>query len=427
MHANKSLLAFGAMTGALFIAATASAQWTQYLGPDRTAVTELAIGNWKNQKPQQVWAVDCGPGFGGAAIDKGTVYILDRVEGEADVFRALALASGKEIWRHQYPAPGRLSHHGSRSVPTIVGDRAYTVGGFGHLTCYDLKAQKKVWQLDLDEDFQTPSLKWGYAQSPLVLGDHVIVTPPHPDSPRLAAYDVKTGKRVWAKGTGGGDYYVSPALRTIAGVTGILQLTNSKVSFHDTKTGEELFTWSGWKCTWPIPSPTVLSDGKHVMITGGYGAGSVMLEVTRNGNNWKVNEKFRLKEGCQLHPFIEYDGYLYGNINENATLKKKTKAKGGLACVDPKSGKVLWRTGENPNFGRGAVLLGKDGLLIVDGNLGGITAVKPSPKSFSPVGDIAAFDHKSGDQKIWGPIAIVNRAIVVRDHEQIKAFRLPTP
>lgn len=399
--------------------------WPQYLGHDRNAVAKVVAGDWEKSPPTERWRLSIGPGFGGAAIADDVVYLLDRIEGEADVFRAISLTDGKEIWRHRYDAPGRLSHHGSRAVPTLADGKAWTLGGFGQLTCYDLQKRAPAWQLNLDDVFSTASLKWGYAQSPLLVDGLIVVAPPHPDSPRLAAFHADTGKLAWQSGKDGGDFYVSPALRTIAGVAGILVLTNEKLSFHEPKTGAELWNYTGWSCRWPIPAPTVLRDEKHVMVTGGYGAGSVMLACTRVGLKWEIQETFRLKEGCQIHPFVEFNGHLYGNINENDTLKRRGREKGGLACVDPVAGKVLWRTGEDPNFGRGAVLLAKDTLLVMDGDVGSVTAVNPSPKQFVPRATIKAFPHSGGDHKIWAPIAIVDGSIVIRDQNELKAFSIP--
>ena len=44
-----------------------------------------------------------------------------------------------------------------------------------------------------------------------------------------------------------------------------------------------------------------------------------------------------------------------------------------------KDGAVKWRTGANPNFGRGGMVLADGKLVIQDGNTGNVHLVKPDP------------------------------------------------
>ena len=78
-----------------------------------------------------------GPGYGGAAIRDGKVYVLDRVDKKKDVLRCLDLVSGKEEWTFSYDAPGDMNHEGSRSTPAVTEKYVYTVGPFGHFHCLD--------------------------------------------------------------------------------------------------------------------------------------------------------------------------------------------------------------------------------------------------------------------------------------------------
>ncbi|MFQ5810286.1 MAG: PQQ-binding-like beta-propeller repeat protein, partial [Armatimonadota bacterium] len=98
------------------------ADWPQYLGPTRDAKSsETGIArSWPEGGPKVLWTVPLGAGFGGAAISKGKVYVLDRIGSEQDVLRCLDLVSGEEEWSFAYDAPpGTRSHPGSRSVPAI--------------------------------------------------------------------------------------------------------------------------------------------------------------------------------------------------------------------------------------------------------------------------------------------------------------------
>ena len=83
-----------------------------------------------------LWTAPVGAGFGGPAVSDGKVYLLDRDEQVGDKLRVFDLASGKELWSFAYDAPGSFMFAGSRTTPTVDGDRVYTSGPLGDLYCH---------------------------------------------------------------------------------------------------------------------------------------------------------------------------------------------------------------------------------------------------------------------------------------------------
>lgn len=415
------LLALAAASAAL------AGDWPQFLGPSRNNISSETglLDKWPAQGPKTLWTVQAGEGFGPAAIADGKVYILDRKPGEADALRVLNLADGKELWKYEYPAAGNYSHPGSRSTPTVEGDTVYTVGSFGHVNAIDTKTRKPIWTFNLAKDYEAGKLNWGFAQSPLIHGDMVILSPTHADTPGLIALDKKSGKKLWESEAFGGDYYTSPMTHTILGVKGILMHTNDLLVFVAPETGKTIFKHKTRFCRWSIPMPTVFEDGR-IFVTGGYGAGSVMYKATKTGDEFKISQSFALpKDGSQLHPAILHKGKLYVNINENDKLRRDTMVDGGLACIDPDSGKVLWRTGANPNFHRGAFILVQDKIVLLDGNNGDLILIDPSADGYKEVSRTKVFDVPArGDNKIWAPLALSNGLLVIRNQSAIKCLDL---
>lgn len=429
MHYALHRFVMGFSILSVYAALSFAGEWPQFLGPNRDGVsTEKVASKWPAGGPSVKWSIPVGPGFGGAAIRDGQVFILDRVMDEADVLRVLDVKTGKELWSYRYDAKGRLSHYGSRSVPTVDDDAVYTVGGFGNLYCISRKTRQPLWHVNLAEQYPRGELKWGFAQSPLLYKGLVIAAPTDVSSPGLVAFDKKTGKVVWESEAFGGDYYVSPILRTVAGRQGVMQLANKVLAFVDPETGKTLWKYEGYdKCSWPIPAPTVLADGERIFVTGGYGAGSVMIRVTSAGGSgaFKVEELFRLSSGAQIHAPIEHNGFLYANINENATLRRNTMKDGGFACIDPKSGEIVWRTGADPNFDRGAVLLAGERFIVLDGQNGVIYLVAPDATKYSEVSRAKVFDLKSErGNDIWAPMALSNGLLVIRNQDTLKCLEI---
>ena len=206
----------------------AAAQWPQYLGPnlDSTSDETGLLDEWPADGPREVWRIDIGPGYGGAAVDNGEAIILDRKHGEADILRVLDVKTGKEKWRHEYEAVGRVGHEGSRCTPSVTKTHIFTTGQMGDLYAFDRKTQQVAWSVNLLEKYPdsdgNDGQGWGYGMNPLIVGDTVIAASYASEHPGLIAFDQKTGEVVWeSESFGGSSMYSSPLLRTIAGVEGI--------------------------------------------------------------------------------------------------------------------------------------------------------------------------------------------------------------
>jgi outer membrane protein assembly factor BamB len=176
-----------------------AADWPQYYGPGRNSIsTEKGLlRNWPKEGPQVLWTAPVNAGFGGPAVSGGKVYLIDRDEKVGDNLRCLNLSDGKELWNFAYDAPGSFPYPGSRTVPTVDGDRVYTCGPMGDLYCIHTGTHKPVWHKNLWKDFGGAQLpRWGITQNPLVYGQLLIVASQTPQA-GVVAYDKLTGELKW--------------------------------------------------------------------------------------------------------------------------------------------------------------------------------------------------------------------------------------
>ncbi|MBX2851903.1 MAG: PQQ-binding-like beta-propeller repeat protein [Phycisphaeraceae bacterium] len=414
----------------LFTTAPAGAQWSQYLGPngDLTSPETGLLDSWPVDGPKELWRIDVGPGYGGAAVHNGEVIIHDRVHGEADILRVLDFKTGEEKWRFQYDAAGRVGHEGSRCTPSVTDTHIFTTGQMGDLYAFDRKTKKPAWSVNIIEkypdDDKSDGQGWGYGMNPLLVGDTVVAASYASEHPGLIAFDQKTGEVVWeSEAFGDSSMYSSPLIRTIAGVEGIAVRNIKHLFFIDPKTGKTLFKHQAYsKGKIPITPITVMPDGEHVFVTQGYEMGSVMLKVTRDGNKFNAEEKYRTIEGSQIHPAIPIGEHLYINHGENATHGKAKRKFAGLACVDPATGEVVWNTGEAPFLGRGALLYADGKLIMQDAEAGRLFLVQPSPEGYKPISSFQATDAKQ--KKAWAPLTLANGLLIVRDQDEMVCFDL---
>ena len=389
-----------------------ASDWPQFLGPDRngTAPGEKLARTWPAGGPKVLWTAKLGSGFAGPCIQGGKVYILDRVRNAQDVLRCLDLVTGKEDWTFAYDAPGRLDHNGSRSTPAVDDKYVFIIGPFGHFHCVDKKTHKPVWQKHLLRDFSSRMHTWGVAQSPLLHKGWVIVAPLSRRGAGVIAVEKSTGRIVWKSPAMGTMAYMSPRVTTIGGVEQVLMASKSHTGGVDIRDGKILWSYGGYRCSIPITSPTPLGDGR-IFITGGYNAGSVMIKVQRVGEKFTVKELFRLRRlGAQIHPPVLHQDHLYVQFN--------TKSRhDGLVCIDL-DGKVKWKTNRSPNFDWGGIVFADGVILIMDGMTGVLRMVQPDPKGYKELVQARIL----GGRQIWGPMALADGKLVLRDQRQIKCL-----
>ena len=395
-----------------------ASDWPQYLGPDRNAVSSEKglLRTWPAEGPKVLWTIPLGEGFGAAAIVEGKVYVYDRVEDNTNILRCLDLMTGKEEWTFSNEAPGSVSFDGTRSVPTIDGDKIYICGTFGNLFCVDRNTHKALWHKNIWIDFGgTDYPKWAIAQNPLIYKNMVIIAS-QTEQAGVVAYDKENGNIIWKTPKLPGEVgYVSPAIVKISGEDHLTMITASSrdgstrgvVLGYNPKDGTLLWSYEGWQCGIPIPNVTETGNNQ-LFVTGGYNAGSVLIQVDKNGDSYAVKEIMRSKEFIShVHPAVLYKGYVYTQNSDNSTQD-------GFGCMDLKSN-IKWKTKRKPGFDKGGYILVDDMIISSDGEKM-LYLIEPTPEEFKVLAQAELLDTKQS----WGPLALSDGKLIIRDQKQMK-------
>ena len=415
--------------------AQGSSDWPQYMGPERTGRTELSGVDfqWSEDGPEIAWQIEVGPGFGGASVRDGEVYLLDREPGELDILRVIELETGEPIWDAIYESPGRLMYRGSRSVPTVTEKFVVTCGGMGRVMCFDREDQLDVWSIDLAEEYYGNLPTYGWSCSPLVVDDMVVMTVLGDDI-GLAAFDLASGDKLWTTKPVGTSHS-TPVLFDLLGelqiafvssppgATSLNEAGVFTISSFSPKDGSLLWETETLGSTYPIPGPVQVGNDK-LFITGGYRGGSALLQITKKGDEYSFERLFYSERGAQVHNPILYDEHLYLVVNENWNQPRNLRKEGGLLCLGL-DGTEKWRTGSDPYFGRGNVILAGDHLLVQDGFNGTLRVVKASPKGYEEVASAAIFgENVRGDKQMWGAMALAGRHLLMRSQDTLVCVEL---
>jgi outer membrane protein assembly factor BamB len=434
----------------LLVWALHAADWPRFGGPDGTFVSsETGLArSWPEGRPRVLWQLELGEGFAGAAVRDGLVYVLDRPDDTNDVLRCLDLASGGEKWRLVDPAPGKLPFNGSRNVPTVDDQFIFVVSPFGRLSCIDRHRHQKVWEHHLVDEFRTPEIDrtelpvdradtlaraqlptWGMTQAPLLYRDLVIVAPQTREV-GLVAYEKTSGKIRWKSGYLGRNWYshVSPSLASFHGVDQIIMLAQPSdpeksppqappaiISATDANSGKILWT-TNTPAPFKIPIPQPLSIAPNrLFISGGYGLGCLMLQISRSNENWATHVLWHNRNAAtHIHSPVFYRDRIYlTSFKEHGGLNT------GLVCLTLE-GKVDWQTGPKLQFDSGGFIIADGLALVMHGKTGVLYLIElgaSEPKFLATAKVLEGRDP-------WAPLALSQGKLLVRDQRLMKCLEL---
>ena len=356
--------------------------------------------DWKAAPPVEVWRRPVGPGWSSFAVGGGRVYTQEQ-RGEHEVVACYNAADGAPLWIHKDAARFYESNAGAgpRATPTLSGGRVYTLGATGILNALDAASGSLVWTRNAAADTEAKTPGWGFAGSPLVVGDVVIVAA----AGTLAAYAAATGEPRWSgPRTAGG--YSSPHRVVLGGVEQVLLVNSPGVMSVAPADGRVL-----WRHEVPssgrIVQPAVTAEG-DLLISEGEGSYLHRLAVAPRGDGWAVEERW-LSEGLKPYfsDFVVHRGHAYGFDN------------GALACIDLNDGERRWEGGD---YGSGQlVLLPEQDVLLVVSERGELALVGAAPEGFKELGRAPAIKGKT-----WNHPVLAGDLLLVRNAEEMAAFRL---
>ncbi len=356
---------------ALALSSLQAADWPRWLGPNGDGAS--AEKGWRANLENVAWKTKVGVGFSTVSVAGGRLFTQGhdgRKEGGLETLWCLEAATGKVIWKDSYPAAlvDYLHEGGPCATPTADGGALYSISKDGRLNAYVAATGRLGWSKNMMEAAgMTKPPEWGFAGSPYVLGELLIVEAAH-----TFALDKRTGKEVW-RSKRYRHAYGTPTAFSHKGKTYLATLKTDGLVILDASDGATA-AFQKWETSYRTNSNTPLVRGDKVFLSTGYRRGCALFRFTGSSLE-KIYENKDMSN--HMNNAVPHGDHLYG-FDGNVHMAGPKD----LVCMEFATGKVAWRDKSSLQVGS---LIIADGKIIALGQRGEVAIAPATPAGFKPL------------------------------------------
>lgn len=393
--------------------------WPQFRGAllDNTShEPSPLLRSWPAGGPRELWAVDLGEGYAGPAVLNGRVFLMDYdQEKRQDALRCFSFSDGRELWRFTYPVAVKRNHGMSRTTPAVTDKIVIAMGPKCHVVALDPVSGELRWTIDLVREYGTAVPQWYAGQCPFIENGITVLAPAGRDTLLFAA-EAETGKVLW-RSPNPRDWKMTHSSVTpmqFAGDEMYIYCADKGVAGISARDGRILWETTDWKISIAtVPSPIALPDGR-IFFSGGYNAGSLMMQLRKEGDSYKVDPLFRLPAkvfGATQQTPVLFGNHIYG-----------VRPDGRFACLTL-SGEAVWSSEPAVQFGLGAYVAAEQGLIYAVNDTGLLRMLALSPERCQVLGEARVLQGHDA----WGPLALTGGRLLVRDLTRMVCLEVGAP
>jgi outer membrane protein assembly factor BamB len=382
------------------------ADWTQWRGPNRdghSAETGL-LQEWPSSGPPPLWrTTGAGTGYSSFAAADGRLFTLG-ARGNVEYVLAFDAASGQRLWE---TASGQRFRNeqgdGPRGTPTVEAGRVYALGGSGELAALDAATGNRIWSVNLVQQFGGTTPYWGYSESPLIVGDRLIVNAGGRRA-SIVAINTQDGKTLWQNHNDEAGYS-SPMLLRTGSLQQVVFFTGQRALAVDPRDGRLLWSYNRVaNGTANIATPVV--RGNRVFLSSDYGTGAALLDVKAAGNLASAEEVYFTREMRNHHASsVAVGDHIYGFSSSILTALRFD------------TGEMAWR---HRSVGKGSLIYADQRLYLLS-EQGVVGLAEASPTEYRERGRFAI---QTSGPPTWSHPIITNGRLIIRDQDTVYAFNV---
>lgn len=372
---------------------TFAADWPHWRGPDRTGISAESgwLREWPADGPKIAWKARVGLGFSSFVVSSGRAFTMGHAQEQDTVF-CFEAATGKELWKHSYPAElgDKYFDGGTTGTPTIAGDRVFTLSRWGDAFCFNAADGKILWSKNVLKETGARVPDWGFTGAPLVQGDRVFL---NVGEAGLALHR-DTGAIIWKSDPAEAGYSTPFPIKD--GPEPLAVFSSGK-TYAAVRLADGQPVWNvRWLTQYGVNAPDpIIQDGRLFLSTG-YGKGAAFFKLggAEPEQLWKSKSL-----ATQMNAAVLFQGHLYG-------VDGDTTGKASLKCVEFATGAEKW---SHANFGSGGLIIA-DGRLIALSGTGELLTAPATPEAFRPTARAQVLGGKC-----WTAPVLANGFIYVRN------------
>lgn len=389
----------------------------------RSEETSLA-DEWPANGPPVLWTRELGQGYSGFVAWQDRV--ATQYQNLAGQFVACLRAdTGDVIWQHRYDWPYEPAgvYPGPRATPTYYQGRVYFAAPNFVVGCLDAESGKPLWSVNTKERFDGAGTDFGYACSPTVVADKVLL-PIGGRGASLVALSAADGSLVWKSGDDAASYTPAYPIQ-FRGRWLILGYLQNALVCHELENGKrvwrrELSAGYDEHSAWPIYREP------YLWLSGPFQAGSELLELTGDPDRpLRIVWKSKLLSN-DVASSVLVEGAIYGFDLREVQVKTHRPSRGRFRCLDFVTGKERWAIGDEKarrtledagdavqTVGH-ATVIAADGKLFLLNDTGELILARATPERYEELSRVTVLGGEIG----WTPPTLHRGRLFLRNHSR---------
>lgn len=385
------------------------ADWPHIRGPHYDGVSrdEGLADKWNDGGPPRLWLRELGQGHSAFVVAEDKVFTQYQSLG-GQFLVCMDPETGRSLWeqRYDWSWQPRGPYPGPYASPTYARGKLFVASPTGLVTCVESRTGSTVWSVSLKERFAGKGWDFGYAATPLVEEDKVILPVGGPGA-GLAALHVGDGRTVWtSEGNDPASY--CPALPIDLGgrrlIVGYLQ---NVLVFVDMRTGKLVHRQTLSRdydehSAWPVYREP------NLFLASPFRVSAQMLRLNADDSGAiEAKTIWSNRDFCNdVVSSVAQGDCIFGFDLRQLQSSPHRSSRGLFRCLDWATGKVRWSTDK---VGQAAVLVA-DGKLILLEDTGRLVLARTDPSEYQELGQTQLFE----DAICWTPPTLWRGKLFVR-------------
>jgi outer membrane protein assembly factor BamB len=382
--------------------------------------TNLALPQGNGQLSLLWWA-RLGEGYSGVSASDGRVFTqLQTRAGQFVV--CLDLDSGRELWRTRSNLPWETGGDfpGPYASPRVKSGKVYYADCFGQVGCLDARNGENLWTVNLTEKYKGEGVGFGYACSPLV-DDDCVILPAGGRGASVVALAKQDGSVVWKSGDDAASYSSSLSIQ-VQGHRQIVSFLQHALVANDPRTGQEL-----WRDHWrnaglDMHNTAPIYQEPYLFYAASFKEGARVLRLSYE--HGAANAELVWQSGAlcnDIFSSVIVGDYIYGSSVEQIEANPNGDTRSQFECLELPTGRVIWSSA-TPGH---ASVLSYDGKLFLLNESGSLIVAEASPTGYRELWRELVV---TGKKPCWTTPTIYQGRLFVRNQQTLACYQIgPAP